>query len=289
MLLTVGVGFSSVRIFGEIEFVFAWIKIMLVIFLIILGLVINLGGVSGTPRIGFQYWQDPGPFVELIGTGDWGRFLGFWSVLTSAVFSFSGVESIAMTAAETHNPQRAIPRACKSVFARILLFYLLAVLIVGMLVKSTDERLGDQSGTAAQSPFVIAASAAGISAIPSVVNAIIITSAWSASNQALLSGTRVLYGLAIKQQAPRIFLKTTTWGTPYFCVLLFVSFMLLSFMSLSNDSLDVFWWLVSLTAAGILISWSCILLNHIRLLSALKRQGIPSSKLPWHNSQTRKS
>lgn len=81
-----------------------------------------------------------------------------------------------------------------------------------MLVASNDPRLDDQSGTAAQSPFVIAASAAKLTAIPSVVNAVVITSAWSSSNQALLSGTRVLYALALKKQAPKVLLKTTSWG-----------------------------------------------------------------------------
>ncbi|KAI5919138.1 proline-specific permease [Camillea tinctor] len=283
IVLTVAVGFAFVRVFGEVEFVFAILKILLVLFLIILGLVIDLGGVPGTPRIGFAYWQNPGPFVENITTGSFGRFLGYWSVMTSAVFSFAGVESLAMAAAETQNPRKAIPAACKRVFIRIVVFYTLAILVVGMLVASNDPRLDDSSGSAAQSPFVIAASAAGIPAIPSVVNAVVITSAWSASNQSLLAGTRVLYGLALKGQAPKVFLRTTAWGTPYVCVLLFAVFMLLSFMSLSNGALTVFWWLVSLTAAGVLVSWSVILLNHIRLKLAMKRQNISDTRLPWHN------
>ncbi|KAF3766871.1 hypothetical protein M406DRAFT_251863 [Cryphonectria parasitica EP155] len=286
VILTVLVGVAFVRLFGEIEYVFAILKVLMVIFLIILGLVIDLGGIPGTPRIGFLYWQNPGPFVEYIATGNWGKFLGFWSVMTSAVFSFAGVESIAMAAAETKDPRRAIPRACKQVFLRVLLFYMLAVLIVGMLVASNDSRLGDESGTAAQSPFVIAASAAGIRAIPSLVNAIVITSAWSSSNQSLLSGTRVLYGLALKGQAPKIFLRTTSWGTPYVCVALFTAFMFLSFLTLSNDALTVFWWLVDLTAAGVLVSWSAILFNHIRMRLAVRKQGIPLARLPWHNSWT---
>ncbi|UPL03360.1 hypothetical protein LCI18_014294 [Fusarium solani-melongenae] len=286
IILTAAVGLAFIRVFGEVEFWFALLKILLVVFLIILGLVINLGGVPGTPRIGFRYWKDPGPFVEHIATGNWGKFLGYWSVMTSAVFSFAGVESIAMAAAETRNPAKAIPKACKNVFIRIIVFYILAILIVGMLVPSNDERLNDSSGQAAQSPFVIAASAAGIPAIPSVVNAVVITSAWSASNQSLLAGTRVLYGLALKRQAPQIFLRTTSWGTPYVCVLFFTAFMFLSFMSLSNGAMTVFWWLVDLTAAGVLVSWSAILLNHIRLRLAMKKQGIPVTSLPWHNSWT---
>ncbi len=124
-----------------------------------------------------------------------------------------------MAAAETRNPRQAVPAACKRVFWRVAIFYVLAVLVVGMLVPSTDKRLNDGYGTATQSPFVIAAGDAGIKAIPSVVNAVVITSAWSSSNQALLSGTRVLYGLALKKQAPAVLLKTTSWGIPWVCVL----------------------------------------------------------------------
>ncbi|KAI0376379.1 proline-specific permease [Hypomontagnella monticulosa] len=286
IVLTFIVGITFVRVFGEVEFVFAILKVLLVVFLIILGIIIAAGGIPGTPAIGFRYWHDPGPFVEYVATGHWGRFLGFWGVLTSAVFSFAGIESLAMAAAETRNPRRAIPRACKRIFIRVLLFYMLAIFVVGLLVASDDERLDDSSGTAAQSPFVIAASAAGIAAIPSVVNAVVITSAWSASNQALLAGTRVLFGLALKGQAPRVFLRTTSWGTPYVCVLFYTACMFLSFMSLSSGALTVFWWLIDLTAAGVLVSWSVILMNHIRLKMAMAKQGIADERLPWHNSWT---
>ncbi|KZZ94200.1 Amino acid/polyamine transporter I [Moelleriella libera RCEF 2490] len=286
IVLTLIVGLSLVQIFGEVEFFFAVLKILLVVFLIILGLVIDLGGIPGKPPVYFRYWSNPGPFVELIATGGWGKFLGYWSVMTGAVFSFAGVESIAMAGAETRNPRKAIPAACKNVFIRIILFYMMAILVVGMLVPSTDERLKGGGSETAESPFVIAAEAAGLPAIGSVVNAIVITSAWSASNQSLLAGTRVLYGLAVKKQAPQIFLRTTSWGVPYVCVLLFIAFSFLSFMTLSNDAITVFQWLVYLTSAGVLVSWISIVLNHIRLRTAMKMQGIPLTRLPWWNSWT---
>ncbi|KAG6002944.1 hypothetical protein E4U21_002509 [Claviceps maximensis] len=286
ILLTLLVGVSLVRVFGEIEFVFALLKVLLVVFLIVLGLVIDLGGVPGTPPVYFRYWRDPGPFVEYIASGSWGRFLGYWSVMTGAVFSFAGVESIAMAGAETRNPRRAIPAACKNVFIRIILFYMLAILIVGMLVRSDDPRLQGDGSTTAQSPFVIAAAAAGLPAVPSVVNAVVISSAWSSSNQSLLAGTRVLYALAVKKQAPAVFLRTTSWGVPYMCVAVFIAGSLLSFMSLSNDAITVFYWLVNLTSAGVLVSWISVLVNHIRLRLAMKKQAIPITRLPWSNSWT---
>ncbi|EMR72278.1 putative dicarboxylic amino acid permease protein [Eutypa lata UCREL1] len=287
ILLTFAVGVSLVRVYGEVEFWFALLKILFIVFLIVLGLVISLGGVPGVPRRGFSYWVEPGAFVEHVAAGPWGRFLGYWAVMSSAVFSFAGTESVAMAAAETRSPRQVIPRACKRVFARVALFYILAVIVVGMLVASDDPRLDDQSGTAAQSPFVIAAGEAGITAIPHVVNAIVITSAWSSANQALLAGTRVLYALALKRQAPAVLLRTTSWGVPWVCVSVQTAFMFLAFMTLSQGALTVFYWFVSLTAAGVLVSWSAILLNHQRLLLAMRAQGIPLSALPWHNGWTR--
>ncbi|KAJ5918656.1 Amino acid/polyamine transporter I [Penicillium verhagenii] len=287
IIVSVAVAVSFIGVYGEIEFIFAILKILLVVFVVILGLVIDLGGIPGKPRLGFHYWKEPGPFVEYLSPGSLGRFLGFWAVMTNAVYSFAGVESLAMAAAETRNPRHNIPKACKRVFARVTIFYLAAVLIVGMLVPSSDPRLEDDSGTAAQSPFVIAASDAGIKAIPSIVNAICLTSAWSSSNQSILAGTRTLYGLAVKGHAPKIFLRTNKWGVPYICVALQVAFSFLAYMCVSNSATTVFYWFVDLTAAGSLVSWITIALNHIRLLQACDKQGISPHTLPWHNSITR--
>jgi amino acid transporter len=257
-----------------------------VIGVILMGLIIDLGGVKGFQRIGFRYWRDPGPFVEYIATGAWGRFLGFWAVLINAVFSFSGVESIAMAAAETRNPRRAIPKACKRVFVRVALFYVLAVLIVGMIVPSNNEELGNDSGTAATSPFVLVAKLAGIKGVPHIINAVVITSAFSSGNQALLAGTRVLYSLALKGQAPRFFLKTTSWGVPFYCVGLYILMSFLSFMSMSSGALTVFYWFMNLVGCGVLISWSSVLFIHIRMRRAFRVQGIDPRRLPWYNRWT---
>ncbi|KAL3422231.1 Dicarboxylic amino acid permease 3 [Phlyctema vagabunda] len=282
IVLTFLVGIIFIGIYGEIEWFFAMLKILLIVGIIIMGLVIDLGGVPGQERIGFRYWKNPGPFVQYLEIeGSWGRFLGFWAVMNNAVYSFAGIESISVAAAETQNPRQNIPKACKRVFARVTLFYVLSVLIVGMLVPSNDENLNNYSYNATMSPFVIAATRAGIKVVPSIINAVVLTSAWSASNQYMLSGTRILYGLALKKQAPSIFLRTTKWGIPYVCVILQTLIATLAYMSLSSGALTVFYWFLNLTAAGVLISWSAILFSHIRLHQALKRQGIARQELPW--------
>lgn len=286
IVLTAVVALAPVRAFGEIEFVCAILKILLFVGLIIFGLVTSLGGVPGVERTGFRYWKHPGPFVEQVASGAWGRFLGFWSVLVSSVFSFSGMESVAMAAAETRNPRVAIPRAVKRVFARVTIFYILSVVIVGMLVASDDPRLEGYADTATQSPFVIAASKANIAAIPHIVNAVVITSAWSSGNQALLSGSRVLFALALKRQAPRVFLRTNRWGVPYAAVCTNILFSFLAFMTLSDAAINVFYWFVNLVGCGVLISWSVILLNHVRLRAAMRRAGISRHAMPWSHAWT---
>ena len=289
IILTFLVGIVSIGIYGEVEFVFAILKILLIIGIILMGLVINLGGVSGQERLGFRYWRDPGPLVQYLDIpGSLGRFLGFWAVMNNAVYSFSGIESLSVAAAETQNPRQNIPKACKRVFARVTIFYILAVIIVGILVPSNDEALNNYSGNASQSPFVLAATRAGISVVPSIINAVVLTSAWSAGNQSMLAGTRILFGMALKNQAPQVFLRTTKWGIPYVCVLLQTLMAALAYMSLSAGALNVFYWFLKLTSSAVLVSWGVICFNHIRLHQALKAQGISRHELPWTNWWTRK-
>ncbi|KAL1406954.1 hypothetical protein Q8F55_006366 [Vanrija albida] len=286
MLLTAAVAYSGIRVFGELEFGFALLKIALIVALILYGLITSLGGIKGVDRIGFRYWRSPGPFVPHIAEGAWGQFLGFWSVLIYSVFSFAGVESVAMAAAEVRSPRQAIPKAVRRVFVRVTLFYVLSVLVIGMIVPSDDPRIAEDAGTAATSPFLIAAQAAGNTVWPSIVNAVVITSAWSSGNQALLAGSRVLYGLAVKRHAPAVFLRTNRFGVPYVAVTTNVAFAALAFMSLSNTALTVFYWFLNIVGCGVLISWSAILINHLRLRAAFRVQRLDPAQLPWYNSWT---
>ncbi|RDW57468.1 hypothetical protein BP6252_13806 [Coleophoma cylindrospora] len=282
IIVTFLVAIVFVGIYGEVEWFFAMLKICLIVGIIIMGLVIDLGGVKGQDRIGFRYWRNPGPFVAYLGIkGAWGKFLGFWAVMNNAVYSFSGVESLSVAAAETQNPRQNIPKACKRVFARVTIFYILSVLVVSMLVPSNDDALNEDSGNASSSPFVLAATRAGIKVVPSIINAVVLTSAWSASNQSLLTGTRILYGLALKKQAPQIFLRTTKYGIPWVCVVFQTAIATLAYMSLSSGALTVFYWFLDLTSAGVLVSWAVISFNHIRMHQALKKQGISRTELPW--------
>lgn len=116
------------------EVVFASLKIMLILGLIIGGLVIDLGGAPNHDRLGFRYWKHPGAFNEYIKTGSAGRFLAFWKIMLTAAFSYGNIQVVAISGSETRAPRKIIPAATKKTFYRVLLFYVLSIFIVGLIV-----------------------------------------------------------------------------------------------------------------------------------------------------------
>jgi amino acid transporter len=113
-----------VRVYGELEFGFASLKIMLIVGVNIMALVITCGGGPDGHKYGFQYWRNPGPFVEYLGyAGSLGHFMGFYTTFSNAVYAFSGIENISLAAAETQSPRRNIPIAAKRIFWRVSIFY----------------------------------------------------------------------------------------------------------------------------------------------------------------------
>ncbi|TDL23707.1 general amino acid permease 1 [Rickenella mellea] len=280
------VNIFGVRWFGESEFAFSIIKLVLITSLIIVGLVVDLGGGPKGDRIGFRYWRDPGVFAksDLVNGVGLGRFLGIVSVIVQAAFAFQGMELVAVAASETESPRRNISKAVRKVFYRILIFYILGTLITGMLVPYNDDALLTDTGNAAQSPYVIAMTRAGIKVLPSVINAAIFTSAFSAGNSFLFCASRVLYGLAIRRQAPTIFAKCTQNGLPIVAVLTTSCFAFLSFMNVKATSETVFNWFVSLSTVGGFISWWATNITFLMFYRGMKAQGFDRKKSIYYSS-----
>ena len=211
IVLVVCLNIFAVSIYGEAEFCFASIKIITIVGLLLLALILDLGGGPTHDRIGFRYWKNPGAMKTYIADGNTGRFLGLFSTLVNAAFSYGGVEMVAVAAGEAENPRKNIPKAVRRVFWRILFFYVLGSLAVGVLVPYNDQQLLDarKSGApgAAASPWVIAIYRAGIPVLPSIINAVILTSASSSANAFLYTGSRYLFALAQNKQAPRFLLN----------------------------------------------------------------------------------
>ncbi|KAK4702354.1 hypothetical protein P7C70_g3871, partial [Phenoliferia sp. Uapishka_3] len=214
--------------------------------------------------------------------------------------SYLGTEIVALTAGEAANPRRNVPKAIRRVFYRILVFYgqfcegalatdciltsmilqVFGVLMIGMLVSPTDPSLLHGSG-AAKSPWVIAITNAGIKGLPSVINTVVLLSAFSAGNSDLYAASRTLYGLACDGKAPAIFRKCTKNGLPIYCLIVTAAFGLLAYMSVGSSAANVFNDLVNLSSITGLITWGTILISYLRFYAGCKAQGIDRNEFPF--------
>lgn len=273
----------AVSIYGEAEFIFASIKILTIVGLLILAFLIDVGAVPGQERLGFTYWKDPGAMKAYVAEGNAGRFLGLWATLVNAAFSYGGVELVAVAAGEAEDPRRNIPKAVRRVFWRILFFYVLGSLAIGVLVPSNDPNLLNaiESGAAgaARSPWVIAINRAKIAVLPSIINAVILTSASSSANAFLYTGARYMFALAQNRQAPRFFLKCTKRGVPIYAIFVTLAVSFLTYLAVGNSSSTVFGWFVNLVTIANLLTWDTICISYVRFHAALKAQGIDRNGL----------
>ncbi|KAF3987702.1 hypothetical protein FT663_03701 [Candidozyma haemuli var. vulneris] len=280
MVIIIGCNSWKIRFYGEIEFFFGCLKVLLITGLIILCIVMDLGGVAGVDRIGFRYWKDT-PFKEYYTDGSLGEFLAWWKAAGSVVYAFGGVNAISFYAGETQRPRFSIYTAGKRIFFRVFVLYLLTVFGLTLILSADNPQIADTTGDSTGSPFVIAIKDAGIQGLPSVINAVVLTSAFSAANMGLVQTSRNLFALASKGQAPRFFLKTNRFGLPYWGVLVSAAFMPLAYMSASSSASTVFGWFQNLTSANLLVVWIAIDINHIGLQKALKAQGYTRDDLPY--------
>ncbi|KAG9125064.1 hypothetical protein FRC07_009114 [Ceratobasidium sp. 392] len=280
------INIGPVRYYGEIEFGFALLKITLIVVLLLVGLVITSGGGPTHESIGFRYWRDPGPLQQLkhndhkIG-GSWGRFLAVWSTLINATFAYGNIQVVAIAGAETKQPRIAIPKAVNKTFTRVVLFYVSSVFMIGLLLPSTDPMLLSDSGTAAQSPFVIAMNRARIRILPDVVNAVVLSSAFSSGVSCIFIASRSLIGLAEDGNAPAIFARTNRLGNPWVAVLCSSSFGALAYLSVTKQSMHVLLWLINLAAVAGLVSWIILCIGYLRFYAAMKAQKYSRDDLPY--------
>ncbi len=284
LVLIVCINYFGIHFFGEFEFWLSSFKVITIVGVIIFSLVLALGGGPSHDRTGFRYWRDPGAFKEYITTGPSGRFAGFWSCMVNATFAYLGTELVGVTVAEAQNPRRTVPRAIKLTFYRILIFYCVSVLLVGMIVPYNSKELvfANKNGKgAAASPFVVAAVIAGVSSVSHILNACIVIFVFSASNSDLYIASRTLFGLATEGKAPAIFQRTDRRGVPVYALGASAIFGLLAFMNVSNDSTVVFGYFVNLVTMFGLIAWISILTTHIYWHRARRAQGLTDDMLPY--------
>ncbi|GMM28307.1 hypothetical protein DAMA08_010230 [Martiniozyma asiatica (nom. inval.)] len=262
--------FCAVKYFGEIEFWIGSIKLITIIGLIIVGIVIFFGGAPNSHGVlGFHYWKNPGAFTEHLTGGNTGKFLACWTGIIKSAFAFVLTpELITSCASEAEHPRVNLPKATDRFIYRMIFFYVFGSLTIGVIVAYNDSRLmgaiNSGASGAAASPFVIGIQNAGIHVLNHIVNAVILTSAYSSGNSYIYGSSRTLFSMAVRGDVPKVFKKVNKWGVPYNCVALSSAFGLLSYLNVSNSSSVVFNWLSNISIVSGFISWAFIGLTYIR-------------------------
>ncbi|KAI0517881.1 histidine permease [Xylaria bambusicola] len=271
----------AVQYYGEAEF---WLSLGKLILLLIVFFFTFITAVGGNPQhdaYGFRYWYSPGAFAETISTGALGRFQGFLGSLFSASFTVVGPEYIAMVAGEAERPRVYIKNGFKTVYWRFFVFFVLGSLACGVIIPYDDPKLNSGTGSADGSPYVIAMQNMGVAVLPHIVNALLLTSIFSAGNAYVYCAMRSLHGLACEGQAPRIFKKTLKNGIPIYAFAVTMAFPFLSFLQAGSSTGSAVATLQSVTQGATMINYICISLTYIFFYRACKAQGVDRSTLPY--------
>ena len=277
----------SVRAYGESEYWFALIKVITVIIFLCIG-TLTIFGIMGGEYVGFSnFTAGDGPFL---GNGAGGHFLTILGVFLIAGFSFQGTELIGVTAGETENPEKSIPKAVKQIFWRILIFYILAILVIGLLIPHTSEELlGADIGAGAEnivkSPFTLVFERAGFAFAAAVMNAVILSSVLSAGNSGMYASVRMLYAMGKDGLAWPVFARTSrSSGVPLLALaataaVIFALFLLQLNEGIGKDLFDQY----IIAASGLtgFIAWLGIAISHYRFRRAFIAQGRSLSELSY--------
>jgi AAT family amino acid transporter len=259
-----GLNLLTVKIYGEMEFWFTLIKVLTVLAMIAGGLsIIFLGwGNGGQPTGLSNLWSHGGWFPH--------GLTGMVLALPVVVFSFGGVETVGIAAGEAAQPERTIPRAVNSVLWRILIFYVGALFVIMAIYPWTD--LGTQG-----SPFVTTFAKLGIPQAAGLINFVVITAALSGFNCTTFAGSRMLYSLASKGQAPAVLNKVNEQGVPLRAIL--VTLAVLLFAVLLNYLLPakVFGMMMSILSFNTVWTWTMVLLAHFSFRRRQRAAGVVPS------------
>ncbi|MEX2947370.1 amino acid permease [Staphylococcus warneri] len=267
----------SVRVYGESEYWFALIKVVTVIIFIVIGL-LTIVGIMGGKFVGFEtFTKGDGP---ILGGNLGGSLLSILGVFLVAGFSFQGTELIGITAGESENPERAVPKAIKQVFWRILLFYILAIFIIGMLIPYDSNALMGGENSISTSPFTLVFKNAGLAFAASFMNAVILTSVLSAGNSGMYASTRMLYSMSKDKLAYASFSKTNKSGVPHISLIVTGIIVIFIFLvqHLSGDAYD---YIVAASGMTGFIAWVGIAVSHYRFRRAFDKQNYDKNKLKY--------
>ncbi|HWT37526.1 MAG TPA: amino acid permease [Paraburkholderia sp.] len=257
-VLIILVNASSVNIFGSTEYWFAIVKVVAILSFIVIGSLTIYLAPRGS-SIGFgNYVSNNGFFPK--------GFSGTWDGVVIAIFSFIGIEFIAVAAGEAKNPRVAARNAFKSAFFRLLFFYIVTIALMVAIIPWQKAGTGE-------SPFVLVMQHIGIPYGGSVMNFVVLTAALSAMNAQLYVASRMIFSLARSGQAPAAIGKVSKNGVPLRALIFStagVAFAAISSVTFPSGS---FLLVMSIAMFGALFAWLMVFATHLRFRRVTKREG----------------
>ncbi|AVJ19174.1 amino acid permease [Serratia sp. JUb9] len=262
------INLANVKVYGELEFWFAIIKVVAIIGMIVFGAYLLLSGMGGPEATVSNLWAQGGFFPNDVS--------GLVMAMAVIMFSFGGLELVGITAAEADNPAKSIPKATNQVIYRILIFYIGSLTILLSLYPWGKVVEGG-------SPFVLIFHALNSNLVATVLNIVVLTAALSVYNSCVYCNSRMLYGLAQQGNGPKSLLKVDGRGVPI--VAIGVSALATAFCVLINYLLPgrAFELLMALVVSALVINWAMISLAHLKFRAAKRREGVePKFKAFWY-------
>jgi L-asparagine permease len=260
----------SVKLFGEMEFWFAIVKVAALVLFMVIGIFLlvtqtPVDGVAGGP----QLIADHGGIFP-------SGLLPMVLIVQGVVFAYASVELVGVAAGETENPEKIMPKAINSIMWRILVFYVGSVVLLAMLLPWS-------SYTKDQSPFVTVLSHLGVPAAGNVMNLVVLTAALSSLNSGLYSTGRILRSMAMAGSAPKFTGVMNRNHVPYGGILLTAAVCVLGVglnYLVPKEAFDI---VLNFAAIGILATWAIIVLCHLLFVRRARRDGVerPSFRLPF--------
>jgi len=264
-LLVIVVNGAAVHIFGECEYWFAMIKVCAILVFVALGLILVFFGLPHAPAPGVTNLTH-----GFLPNGMSGLLLAMVFVL----FSYIGTEVVSVTAAESENPTRDVPRAARAMVLRLAVFYVAAMLIVVLVVPWT---VTGEGGSITASPFVRVFQAAGIPAAATVMNFVVLTAALSSANTNLYLTTRMLHSLAEHRFAPAWAGRLTRAGVPRNALVLSTAGLIIATVLSKNSASSAYLVLFGISVFAALVVWMIILATHLAFRIRRRRAGLPPS------------
>ena len=258
LVVITAVNLINVRLYGEFEFWMALVKISAIVLMIVLGLCLLFGSGQPFPDNISNIWQNGG----FMPNGWWGLALS----ITVVMFSFGGIELIGITAGEAENPDQTIPKAINQVIWRILIFYVGTMAV--LMALWPWNKVGMEA-----SPFVQIFSNVGVPAAAHILNFVVLTAAVSVYNSAIYSNSRMLYGLAMKNEAPEFLGKLSKRGVPVNGIFVSSGITLLCVALNYFFPGKVFMVLMSVASIAATISWMTITITHLKFRAKCLAQG----------------